>query len=85
MAAAAVHKPLTAHDVVVRVGTAMQRPDLPGRLERGRNQSADQLAAARRVQLRLLPTQDELDALQTACVVGISGFCRSGEAVGGDF
>ncbi len=85
VAAEILCKPLNAHDVVVRVGTAMQRPDLLGHMDRGRDQSAEHLAAARRMQVGLLPTPDQLVALQAECGVGLDGFCHSGEAVGGDF
>ena len=84
-AAEAVQKPLQAHDVVVRVGTALQRPDLLGRMGHDRDQSAEHLAAARRMQIGLLPTADQLTELQARCGVGIAGLCRPGEAVGGDF
>lgn len=80
-----VRKPLLAHDVVVRVGTALQRPDLVGRMDRERDQSAAHLATARRMQRGLLPTSEQLHALQTRCAVCVAGFCRSGEEVGGDF
>ena len=84
-AAEIVRRPLDAHDVVVRVGTALQRPDLLGRLDHDRDQSAEHLEAARRMQLGLLPAAVQLDALQADCAVGLASFCRSGEAVGGDF
>jgi len=84
-AAETVTKPLDAHDVVLRVGTAMQRPELVGRLDRGRDQSAEHLDAARRMQIGLLPAQEQLDQLQTDCAIGIAGICRPGEGVGGDF
>lgn len=85
MAAEAVQKPLSPHEVVVRVGTAMQRPDLVGRMDRDRDQSVEHLAAARRMQLGLLPSPDQIAHLQANCKVGIAGICHSGEAVGGDF
>jgi sigma-B regulation protein RsbU (phosphoserine phosphatase) len=85
MATEAVQKPLSAHDVVVRVGTALQRPDLLGRMDRDRDQSAEHLAAARRMQLGLLPTAGQLADLEAECGVGVAGFCHSGDAVGGDF
>ena len=85
MAVETVQKPLVAHEVVLRVGTALQRPDLLGRMDRDRDQSAEHLATARRMQLGLLPTDSQLDVLQRECAIGIAGFCRSGEAVGGDF
>ncbi len=84
-AAELIRKPLLAHDVVVRIGTAMERPDLLGQLDRKRDEAAEHLAAARRMQLGLLPDDIQLAALQGACGVGLTGFCRSGEAVGGDF
>ena len=55
-----LHKPLRAHEVVAGVGTAMQRPDLVGRLDRGRDQSAEHLKAARRMQQGLLPAREQL-------------------------
>ena len=85
MASEVVQKPLELHDVVVRVGTALQRNDLLGHLDRDRNQSADHLETARRMQLGLLPTNEQIGVLQTECGVGLAGLCRSGEAVGGDF
>jgi len=78
-------KPLTATDMVLRVGSALQRPDLVGRMDRARDQAAANLAAARRMQLALLPTPAQLGALQAECGVGLDGFCHSGEEVGGDF
>jgi len=80
-----VRKPLDAHDVVVRVGTALQRPDLLGRMDRERDQSAAHLESARRMQLGLLPTAEQLAALQAQFAVGLAGLCQPGEAVGGDF
>jgi sigma-B regulation protein RsbU (phosphoserine phosphatase) len=80
-----LHKPLRAHEVVAGVGTAMHRPDLVGRLDRGRDQSAEHLKAARRMQQGLLPAREQLGALQAECHAGIWGFCHPGEAVGGDF
>ncbi len=85
MASEVVQKPLELHDVVVRVGTALQRNDLLGHLDRDRNQSADHLETARRMQLGLLPTGEQIETLQDECGVGLAGLCRSGEAVGGDF
>ncbi len=85
MASEVVQKPLELHDVVVRVGTALQRNDLLGHLDRDRNQSADHLETARRMQLGLLPTGEQIGKLQTECGVGLAGLCRSGEAMGGDF
>jgi sigma-B regulation protein RsbU (phosphoserine phosphatase) len=80
-----VRKPLHAHNVVVRVGSALQRTDLVGQMDRGRDQSAAHLQAARRMQLGLLPTTQQLAAIQADCAVCVAGFCRSGEEVGGDF
>ena len=80
-----MHRPLDAHDVVVRVGTAMQRPELVGALDRTRDQSGEHLAAARRMQQGLLPTEDHLAALAATCGIGVAGLCRTGDAVGGDF
>ena len=80
-----VRKPLEAHDAVVRVGMALQRPDLVGRLDSNRDQSNAHIDMARGMQLALLPTEGQLDALQSECGVGLAGLCRSGEAVGGDF
>jgi phosphoserine phosphatase RsbU/P len=54
-------------------------------MDRDRDQAAEHLAAARRMQLGLLPTEADLATLQAACNIGIAGLCRSGEAVGGDF
>jgi sigma-B regulation protein RsbU (phosphoserine phosphatase) len=85
LAAETVHRPIQAHDVVLRVGTALQRPDLVGRLDLERDQSEAHLASARRMQQGLLPTPEELSALQASCAVCVAGFCRSGDAVGGDF
>ena len=85
LASEVVHKPLDLHEVVVRVGTALQRNDLLGHLDRDRSQPADHLETARRMQLGLLPTEEQLDGLQAECGVGLAGSCRSGEAVGGDF
>ncbi len=85
IAAAVLQKPLDSHDLVVRVGSALHRTDLLGRFDRGLDQPTEHLAAARRMQLGLLPTTDQLDALQDECQMGIGAFCRSGEAVGGDF
>ena len=85
MATGLVQKPLNAHDVVVRIGMAMQRPDLVGRMDRDRDESADHLATARRMQIGLLPTNDQLAHLGSECSVGLSAFCRPGDAVGGDF
>ncbi|MEJ0049056.1 MAG: SpoIIE family protein phosphatase [Rhodospirillales bacterium] len=85
MAAEVIQKPFDAHDVVVRVGTAMQLPGLVGQMDRGRDQSAEHVAAARRMQLGLLPTTQQLGEMEASCHVGVAGFCRSGEAVGGDF
>ena len=62
MASEVVQKPLELHDVVVRVGTALQRNDLLGHLDRDRNQSADHLETARRMQLGLLPTGEQIRA-----------------------
>ena len=76
---------IAAHDLVVRVGAAMARPDLAGQMDQRRDQSAEHLAAASRMQLGLLPTRDQIDELQAACAVGLAGFSRSGDAVGGDF
>jgi sigma-B regulation protein RsbU (phosphoserine phosphatase) len=78
-------KPLEAHDVVVRVGSALERPDLVARMDQERDQSAAHLESARRMQLGLLPTAEQLAALQAECAVCVAGFCRSGDAVGGDF
>jgi len=80
-----ITKPISSHDVVLRVGSALQRPDLLGVLDRNTDQSATHLATARRMQLGLLPTLEQLSILQDQNTLGISGFCRSGDAVGGDF
>jgi sigma-B regulation protein RsbU (phosphoserine phosphatase) len=85
MAAEVIQKPFDAHDVVVRVGNALQRADLLGQMDRGRDESAEHIAVAHRMQLGLLPTPGELTALGESCGVGVAGFCQSGDAVGGDF
>ena len=85
MASEVVQKPLELRDVVVRVGTALQRNDLLGHLDRDRSQSADHLETARRMQQGLLPTAQQIAALENECRVGLAGLCRVGEAVGGDF
>jgi DNA-binding response OmpR family regulator len=84
-AAEVVCKPLEAHDVVLRVGTALERDDLIGRMDQARDQSAAHLESARRMQLGLLPTSDQLAALQADSACCLAGFCRSGDEVGGDF
>jgi sigma-B regulation protein RsbU (phosphoserine phosphatase) len=84
-AAEIIQKPLRAHDVVVQVGTAMQRPDLLGRLDQASDQAARHLEAARQMQLGLLPTGKQIDAVQAECGVGMAALYRPGEAVGGDF
>jgi sigma-B regulation protein RsbU (phosphoserine phosphatase) len=85
MAAEIIRKPLQAHDVVVRVGAAMQRPDLLGRLDQSLDQAAQHLAAARQMQIGLLPEADELATIEAQCEVGVAALYRSGEEVGGDF
>jgi phosphoserine phosphatase RsbU/P len=85
VAAGVIRKPLLAHDVVLRVGTAMQRPDLLGRLDQSRDQAAETLDVARQMQVRLLPTTDELRTIREQCGVGVAAFYHPGEAVGGDF
>ncbi len=80
-----ITKPLMAHDVVVRVGSALERPDLIGRMDQARDQSAANLDSARRMQLGLLPTSEQLAALQADSACCLAGFCRFGEEVGGDF
>jgi sigma-B regulation protein RsbU (phosphoserine phosphatase) len=85
MAAEAAQKPLDALDLVIRVGCAMQRPDLAGQMDRRRDHAAAQVAAASRMQVGLLPTAGQIKELQAAGTVGVAGFLRSGEAVGGDF
>jgi phosphoserine phosphatase RsbU/P len=70
---------------VVRVSSALQRTDLVGQMDRGRDQSAAHLESARRMQLGLLPTTQQLAAIQAECAVCVAGFCRSGDEVGGDF
>ncbi len=84
-AAAIILRPLDGIDVVVQVGNAMQRPDLPGRMDRDRDQAAEHLAAARRMQRGLLPSAQQQFALQAECGVGLADYCKTGEAVGGDF
>ena len=78
-------RPLLAQDVVTEVGKAMRRPDLLGRMDRGRDKAAEHLAAARRMQLGLLPTADQRIMLQAECGIGLADFCQTGDAVGGDF
>jgi phosphoserine phosphatase RsbU/P len=85
MAAEVISKPLLAHDVVLRVGAAMQRPDLLGRLDQSSDETARNLDAARQMQIGLLPTEDRLRSIREQCGVGVAAFYRSGEAVGGDF
>ncbi len=85
MAAEVINKPLLAHDVVLRVGTAMQRPDLLRRLDQSSDETARNLEAARQMQIGLLPTEDRLQAIREQCGVGVAAFYRSGNAVGGDF
>jgi sigma-B regulation protein RsbU (phosphoserine phosphatase) len=85
MAAEVAQKPLDAHDLVVRVGTALQRPDLVRQMDQLRDQSAEHVAAASRMQRALLPTAAQIEDLQAECAVGLAGFWQSGEAVGGDF
>jgi sigma-B regulation protein RsbU (phosphoserine phosphatase) len=85
VAAEVIRKPLQAHDVVVRVGTAMQLPDLLGRLDQSLDQAAQHLEAARQMQIGLLPTAAELRMIQRRCKVGVAALYRSGEEVGGDF
>ena len=60
MAAEVIRKPLLAHDVVLRVGAAMQRPDLLGRLDQSSDETARNLDVARQMQIGLLPTEDRL-------------------------
>ena len=85
MAAEVIRKPLLAHDVVLRVGAAMQRPDLLGRLDQSSDETARNLDAARQMQIGLLPTENRLQTIREQCGVGVAAFYRSGEAVGGDF
>jgi len=85
IAAEAVRKPLEAHDLVFRVGTAIGRPDLVGRMDRNRDQAAERLAAARGMQVDLLPSASRLATIRDRCGVGIAGFYRPGEDLGGDF
>jgi sigma-B regulation protein RsbU (phosphoserine phosphatase) len=79
-----IRKPLSAHEVVLRVGAALQRPDLLGRLDESRDQAAQHLAAARRMQIALLPAAAQLELIHEQCGVGVAGFYRAGEDVGGD-
>lgn len=79
-----IRKPLAAHDLVVRIGALMDRPDLIGKFDQSRDQTAQHLAAARQMQIGLLPNAGELQILQDFCGVGVSGLYRSGEEIGGD-
>jgi phosphoserine phosphatase RsbU/P len=85
LAAATIRKPLLAHDVVLQVGTAMERPDLLGRLDQSHDQTAQNMEAARQMQLGLLPTQDRLLTIQAQCGVGVAALYCPGDAIGGDF
>ncbi len=85
LATEVIRKPLTAHDVVLRIGSAMDRPDLLGRLDASRDQTLQNLQAARQMQIGLLPNRDQLRQLQESCGVGVAALYRAGEAVGGDF
>ncbi len=85
MAAEVISKPLLAHDVVLRVGAAMQRPDLLRQLDQSSDETARNLDAARQMQIGLLPTEDRLQTIREQCGIGVAAFYRSGEAVGGDF
>ena len=84
-AAEVIRKPLSAHDVVLRVGAALQRSDLLGHLDRSRDIAAENLDSARRMQLGLLPTASQIRHVQQLCRVGVASFYRTGEEVGGDF
>ncbi len=79
MAAEVIRKPLLAHDVVLRVGAAMQRPDLLGRLDQSSDQTARNLDAARQMQIGLLPTAGPICKRSSEqCGVGVAAFYRSG-------
>lgn len=80
-------KPLAAHDVVLRVGTALQRPDLLSRLDQDPDSDVarEHLEAARRMQVGLLPGPAQIQACEAKCGIGIAAIYRTGEAVGGDF
>jgi sigma-B regulation protein RsbU (phosphoserine phosphatase) len=80
-----VQRPLDAHNIVLGVGAALQRPDLLKRMDRDRDQSAVHLETARRMQLALLPTERQIADVEAECEIRLAGFCQSGEAVGGDF
>jgi sigma-B regulation protein RsbU (phosphoserine phosphatase) len=80
-----IQKPLLDHDVVARVGSAIQRPDLITQFRRAREMSRDHLEAAQQMQVRLLPTADQLHGLEQQCGVGLAALYDAGEAVGGDF
>lgn len=85
MAAEVVQKPISAHDIVLRVGTALNRPHLIGQLNLESDLLTNDLTAARRMQINMLPTESDLAALHADCVLGIAGVCCPGRAVGGDF
>jgi phosphoserine phosphatase RsbU/P len=79
-----IRKPLVDEDVVQRVGCAVHRQDLIIQFRQARDQSRGHLEAAQRMQIGLLPTSEQLQALQDECRVGVGALYRSGEAVGGD-
>lgn len=83
-AKAVIQKPLVDENVVQHIGMAIQRKDLITQFRQDRDQSRGQMEAARRMQVGLLPTPDQLLALQTECGVGVGSLYRSGDAVGGD-
>jgi phosphoserine phosphatase RsbU/P len=79
-----IRKPLVDEDLVQRVGCAVHRQDLIIQFRQARDQSRGHLEAAQRMQIGLLPTSEQLQALQEECRVGVGALYRSGEAVGGD-
>ena len=83
-AAEIIQKPLVDLDVVQRIGAVMQRGELVNQFLRDRDQSRSHLEAAQRMQIGLLPTPDQLQALQKECGINVGALYRSGEAVGGD-
>ena len=83
-AAEIIRKPLIAHDVVLKIGNALHQPDLLGRFDRSRDQTAQHLDAAQHMQIGLLPMPDQLRTIGERCGVGVAALYRSGDAIGGD-